>query len=247
MNIIGISDIHGSLLEPESFSEADVLCIAGDISPLKIQRNMPQMISWLRKDFVSWIESLPVKKVFLVAGNHDFVFERIDEDKNWRQEAIQSLNILSDKIVYLEDSSFEYNGKTFYGSPWVVGPAGWAFYDPSEKLDVIKETMPLDVDVAIFHQPLEYGGNGRVLQIPSWMIGSTLPTDLLKNDEYLHPSYGATTLDEIIEEKNPKLVLTGHVHSGNHNIVTLNNSMIVNVSILDEDYNRKYDPFKITL
>lgn len=247
MKIIGISDIHGLLLDPKNFPQGDVLCIAGDISPLKAQRNMPQMISWIRKRFITWAEKLPVDKIFLVAGNHDFVFETITEENNWRYEAIQSLNILSDKIKYLEDYSFTYKGKVFYGSPWVTGPAGWAFYDPTKKLDIIKETMQIGVDVAIFHQPLEYGGNGRVLQIPSWMVGSTMPSDVLKNDQNLHPSFGSIALDNIVEMKKPKLVLTGHVHSGNHELISFGNSMIANVSILDEDYKQKYQPFELNI
>lgn len=246
MKIVAISDTHGLLMK--NIPECDVLCIAGDISPLKAQRNMPQMISWLRKRFITWAEEIPAEKIILVAGNHDFVFETITEENNWRYEAIQSLNILSDKIKYLEDSSFTYKGKVFYGSPWVVGPANWAFYDPTKKLDIIKQTMPMGVDVAIFHQPLEFGGNGRVLQVPSWMIGATFPTEQLKDPNFLHPSYGSTALDDIVEQKRPKLVLTGHVHSGNHELISFgDNTMVANVSILDEDYKQRYQPFEMTL
>lgn len=241
MKIIGISDIHGLLMDVKSFPKGDVLCIAGDISPLKAQRNMPQMLSWLQKRFMPWIESLPCEKVFLVAGNHDFVFEH----KDFFWAAIDSIQE-SGKLIYLNDSYVTYNGKQFYGSPWVVGPKGWAFYDETQKLKMIDLSMPDDVDVAIFHQPLEYGGNGRVLQVPSWMIGSTFPTDFL-TDANLHPSYGSTALDNIVEMKKPKLVLTGHVHSGNHELVSFEDSMIANVSILDEDYKQKYQPFEITL
>lgn len=245
MKIVAISDTHGLLMQ--NIPECDVLCIAGDISPLKAQRNMPQMVSWLRKRFITWAEEVPAEKIILVAGNHDFVFETVTEENNWRLEAIQSLNILSDKIKYLEDSSFTYKGKVFYGSPWVIGPAGWAFYDPTKKLDIIKQTMPMGVDVAIFHQPMEWGSNGRVLQIPFWMIGQTYPSHML-TDEALHPSYGSTALDDIIEYKAPKLVLTGHVHSGNHELVSFgDNTMVANVSILDEDYKQKYSPFELTI
>ena len=240
MKIVAISDIHGLLLQ--HMPEGDVLCIAGDISPLKAQRNMPQMLSWLQKKFMPWIESLPYEKVFLVAGNHDFIFEH----KDFFLAAIDSIQE-SGKLVYLNDSYVTYNGKQFYGSPWVTGPAGWAFYDETKKLKMIDWSMPNDVDVAIFHQPLEIGGNGRVLQVPSWMVGATFPTDWLKDPNHLHPSYGSEALDKIIEEKQPKLVVTGHVHSGNHEIVNLNDTMVVNVSILDEDYKEKYSPFEITI
>jgi len=239
MKIIGISDMHGQLPDPGVFPEGDVLCIAGDISPLKAQRNPPQMISWLRKRFINWIEDLPIKKVFLVAGNHDFVFE----NPEFKEEAISSLNILSTKITYLEDSSAEYEGKVFYGSPWVIGPKGWAFYD--EDLDNIVKTMPIDADVCIFHQPLCFGNNGRVLQVPSWMIGKTISFPV--TDEFFHPDYGSAILDELAILRHPKIILTGHVHSGNHNISELFNTKIINVSILDEDYKIKYNPFEISI
>lgn len=241
MKIVAISDIHGLLLQ--HMPEGDVLCIAGDISPLKAQRNMPQMLSWLQKRFVPWIESLPYEKVFLVAGNHDFVFEH----KDFFSAAIDSIQE-SGKLIYLNNSYVAYNGKKFYGSPWVVGPRGWAFYDETQKLKMIELSMPTDVDVAIFHQPLEFGGNGRVLQVPSWMVGATYPTELLKDPNFLHPSYGSVALDKIVEEKKPKLVLTGHVHSGNHELISFgDNTMVANVSILDEDYKEKYQPFEITI
>lgn len=239
MKIIGISDMHGQLLNVNEFPEGDVLCIAGDISPLKVQRNMPGMISWLRKEFVTWIENLPVKKVFLVAGNHDFVFEH----DIYGAEAISSLNILSDKITYLEDSVYLYDNKLFYGSPWVIGPKGWAFYDT--ELNRIAESMPDDADVCIFHQPLHFGNNGRVQQTPSWMIGQTISFPI--TEEELHPSYGSTILDELVIQRHPGLVLTGHVHSGNHEIVNLSDTKVVNVSVLDEDYKPKYDPLVINI
>ena len=239
MKVIGISDMHGLLPDPRVFPEGDVLCVAGDISPLKAQRNLPQMISWLRKRFINWIEELPVKKVFLVAGNHDFVFE----NPEFKEEAIFSLNILSDKITYLEDSVYLYDNKLFYGSPWVIGPSGWAFYD--KELKNIVETMPMDADVCILHQPLHFGNNGRVLQVPSWMIGKTISFPI--TEEELHPSYGSTILDELAILRHPKLVLTGHVHSGNHNISKLFDTKIANVSVLDEDYKPKYDPFVIDI
>lgn len=237
MKIVGISDIHGLLLD--NIPECDVVCIAGDISPLKFQRNFPSMVPWLAKRFATWANELPCEKVIFVAGNHDFVFE----NKEFRDSAIAAATAF-DKIVYLENSTYKYKGKTFYGSPWVIGPSGWAFYDETKKLKMIENTIPGKVDVAIFHQPLEYGDNGRVLQVPSWMVGSTYPSELLKDPNFLHPSYGSTALDEIVEKKSPKLVMTGHVHSGNHEIVSLNDTMIVNVSILDEDYKKHYKPFE---
>ena len=49
MNIVGISDLHGQL-SGYTIPEADILCICGDISPLKFQFNIPSMDGWFKKD-----------------------------------------------------------------------------------------------------------------------------------------------------------------------------------------------------
>lgn len=69
MKTIAISDLHGLL--PEIVEPADIMFICGDISPLHIQFNKPEMWKWLTGEFMDWIIGLPVEKVYLVAGNHD--------------------------------------------------------------------------------------------------------------------------------------------------------------------------------
>ena len=44
MKIAGISDLHGYL---PNIEKSDILLIAGDISPLNIQFNKPEMKKWL--------------------------------------------------------------------------------------------------------------------------------------------------------------------------------------------------------
>lgn len=67
---IAISDLHGTL--PEIKEEADILLIAGDIMPLQIQRDMEESEIWFKDSFLPWADSLPIKYVVLVGGNHDF-------------------------------------------------------------------------------------------------------------------------------------------------------------------------------
>ena len=68
LRVAAISDLHGHF--PEMIEPADILLIAGDISPLEIQFNKPKMKKWLLTEFAYWINSLPVDKVFLIPGNH---------------------------------------------------------------------------------------------------------------------------------------------------------------------------------
>ena len=53
MKIIAISDLHGYL--PTIEEQADIMLIAGDISPLKIQGMKTLMKEWMEEEFVPWI------------------------------------------------------------------------------------------------------------------------------------------------------------------------------------------------
>ena len=80
MKIIAISDLHGNL--PEITEAADLLILGGDISPLNIESNLLLVEGWLSNVFSEWINSLPVEQVIMIAGNHDYWFERYGEDDN---------------------------------------------------------------------------------------------------------------------------------------------------------------------
>ena len=69
MRLIAISDLHGNL--PEIKEQADIMIIAGDISPLYIQGRKSDMTNWLKNEFIDWINSLNVETVYLIAGNHE--------------------------------------------------------------------------------------------------------------------------------------------------------------------------------
>ena len=69
MRLIAISDLHGNL--PEIKEQADIMIIAGDISPLYIQGRKSNMTNWLKNEFIDWINSLNVETVYLIAGNHE--------------------------------------------------------------------------------------------------------------------------------------------------------------------------------
>ena len=74
--ICALSDLHGHIGEVK-VKETDYLLIGGDIIPLEIQSTYGASIDWLENKFVPWIRKQPVlKKTIVIAGNHDFVFER---------------------------------------------------------------------------------------------------------------------------------------------------------------------------
>ena len=133
MKIVAISDMHG-LQEYVHINECDILCICGDIVPLKMQRNIPQSMSWFKKQFIPWCEKQPCKQIYLVAGNHDFFMENNDKELNEI--------LMGTKIIYLNNQSAEYldeeSGKTYsiWGSPLCHIFGNWAFmYSPEYELE----------------------------------------------------------------------------------------------------------------
>lgn len=246
MKIVAISDIHGYLPE---LPECDVVTISGDIIPLHIQRNYEESIAWLSGPFQTWALNLPCKKVILIAGNHDFVFERlwknVDLSSNWtmHRDSQQITNILfqqddyDNKIVYLQDSAYKYEGKTFYGTPWCPNLRNWAFYGTSDELSSRFNNIPYNTDVLLTHCPPKFGTQGKVLQKNNWNLGK---------------DFGCDELQKTIEttfafKENNTWVVSGHIHSGNHKVE--HNWMVkyVNVSIKDEDYEPTYKYFEFEI
>ena len=227
MKIVAISDMHG-LQEYVHINECDILCICGDIVPLKMQTNIPQSLSWLKKQFIPWCEKQPCKQIYLVAGNHDFVFERTPK--------INDL-FLGTKIIYLNNQSAEYldenTGKlyTLWGSPLChMFGRGWVFmYEPEYEKEQF-EKMPKNCDIVITHDA-PYGTSDICFE--SW------------RDNTKH--IGNPELAEVIKEKQPKLLLHGHLHSSNHECEMLGDTQVYNVSVVDERYEIKYKPLEIEL
>jgi Icc-related predicted phosphoesterase len=235
VKVVAMSDLHGYLPKPDALPKCDVVCIAGDIMPLDVQSDMVMSISWLLLDFKPWAESLNCDKVLFVAGNHDFVFQWIGPDKNRTgAEVMKKLfgqHKKNTKLVYLQDSSYEYKGKRFYGSPWIADLERWAFYKSEDDLRLRWDTLPKKCDVLITHMPPRYASCGMVLQ-PSWNYG---------ND------YGSQVLSEIVCCRDIKYHVFGHVHSGSHCETYANGTIMVNVSMKDEDYKVKYFPYEFEI
>lgn len=117
MKICGISDIHGNLLE--NIPECDVLCIAGDVITLNAQRNFDASEHWWKDRFVPWIIKLPCKKVLVIPGNHDIYLEHLYNEDKWEEFCDYMAMNTEGKLHFLIDQSFEYEGISFYGTPWI--------------------------------------------------------------------------------------------------------------------------------
>ena len=130
------SDTHGrhrDLIVPDG----DVFIHAGDIT--RFGGEIDDLI-----DFNEYIATLPHPHKIVIAGNHDFCFER-DNDR--------SRSILTN-ATYLEDDGLSIDGVTYYGSPWQPVFLDWAFN--LERGSALREKwamVPEDTDVLITHGP----------------------------------------------------------------------------------------------
>ena len=218
MKIVAISDLHG--LFPEMPKDPwDILCICGDIVPVRAQSNIPQCISWIKKEFIPWCESLPCEDVLLVAGNHDFVFE-----KTMHHELIQLF--AGTKIHYLENDPVEIMGKKFYGTPYCHQFGNWAFMRSDDNLESIFENIPEKVDILLTHDA-PWGTSDICMENVEWNK---------------HEHIGSVPLRDAILEKKPRVVLHGHLHSTDHNVELMQDIEVYNVSVVNEKYQLAFPP-----
>ena len=222
IRIAAISDLHGTL---PKIDECDLCLIAGDIIPLDIQNNRTSSIVWLFKTFLPWVNQLPCKEVFIVAGNHDRELE-----KNY--PVAKALEYLSDfKLTYLLNNCAEFvlgnEEIKVYGSPQCHKFGNWAFMHDESYLEGLYSKVPSDIDIWLTHDTPALG-NLDLLPPSKW------------NPESIHA--GGQSLAEAIQRIKPKYVFCGHLHTCKDKYLKLDNTEIYNVSILDNDYHISYEP-----
>ena len=58
---------------------------------------------------------------------------------------------------------------------------------------------------------------------------------------------GNTVLAEAIKLKQPKYYFCGHIHDGNHKVETIDNTLMANVSLLNDSYQISYEPLYLDI
>ncbi len=135
LRIVAISDTHGrhgDLCIPAG----DVLVHAGDISR---RGDLGEI-----EEFAAFVRELPHPHKLVIAGNHDWCFQR---------EPQRARELLAG-ATYLQDEGCRIAGFSFWGSPWQPWFMDWAFNLPRgaalrEKWAVI----PPAIDVLVTHTP----------------------------------------------------------------------------------------------
>ena len=234
MKIAVISDNHGFLpIYPspywEGIEECELLLICGDIIPLHIQFDMPKSKQWLVEEFKPWAASLPVEKVYFIAGNHDAFMERNDK-------TMHEIFSRFDKVTYLMHEHIDYlscqDSKVYriFGTPYCHIYGNWPFMRDEETLAYKFSQIPENVDILISHDA-PYGVSDICFQ--GWAADGS--------------HKGCPELRDAIIASKPKYNFHGHLHSANHGEELLGETKVYNTSILNEQYDLVYEPLIIRL
>lgn len=176
MRIVCISDTHGQH-EGLSVPDGDVLVHAGDFT-------LDSCGELSSARFNHWLGDLPHKRKVVIAGNHDFIFERRPD---WAPGLLTN-------ATYLCDSGCEIGGLKFWGSPITPRFMDWAFMrDRGADIRKHWDLIPDDTDVLITHGP------------PSHVLDTSY-----RGGDHL----GCTDLMESVEYIQPQLHVFGHIHGG---------------------------------
>ncbi len=161
--------------------------------------------------FCYWLSGLDQYKYkIFIAGNHDWGFQN-------HSKIVKDILDKYPNIIYLQDSSIEIEGIKIYGTPWQPTFYNWAFnLDRGDEIQEKWDLIPTDIDILVTHGPA-YGKCDFVYGSRGGNVGC-------KN-----------LLDTIVTKINPKVHVTGHIHSGYGELFS-NNIHFVNASTLNDQY-----------
>lgn len=227
MKLVFISDTHNRHKEIDVGS-GDIIFHCGDATG----RGQSGEI----EPFLKWYGSLNFAHKVMIAGNHDWGFER---DPERFEEMCKKYG-----VIYLNDSgtiikSFDTGENIkIWGSPVQPEFCNWAFnreiHDyPNAKHLPIKphwDIIPNDTDILLTHGPPH-----KILdKVPRF---SHISGDCER--------VGCPHLrDAVLNRVKPKIHAFGHIHE-QHGIEIIDNTHFLNVSQLDDRYKVSYKPVEI--
>ena len=203
MKVVAISDTHGQHNGLE-LPAGDMLIHAGDMSKRGYSKEV--------KQFLRWFGAQDFKYKILIAGNHDFFFEK-------KPEAV-IVAAIPENVIYLNDTNVVIEGIKIHGSPIQPWFYDWAFNrQRGEEIDKHWQLIPDDTDILITHGPA-YG-----------------KLDTLHNGELV----GCKMLAKRVEEVKPKKFIFGHIHEAHGELIE-NDVHYINASIVDIRYQLSNKP-----
>lgn len=235
VRVVILSDTHNRHRQVQ-VPECDLLIHCGDST----ERGTPAECF----SFENWFLELPVKHKVYIAGNHDFMYQKVHVEKfrEWN----------GTKMYYLEDSSVTIEGLKIYGTPWTPFFCDWAFNgleerppegysyrggpgkcEPDRQHPLLSERyalIPDDTQVLICHGP------PRIGELDLCPTGTNKPG-----------LYGSSELLKRINQLDKlKLGCFGHFHSG-YGVLRHHEKILVNAALMDESYTLCRQPIVIDL
>lgn len=221
--ILAVSDTHGMvnlgrIADKAIRTKADVLVMAGDIMPADIRVDQK---TYFREEFLGMAYRLNKRGIEVVAtpGNHDLFFREMGDLE-------YPAHVLCDREIMVK-------GVRFYCTPWVPYINGrWAYEVEDGRLLEKFADIPTGIDVLVSHTP-PAGGSFEDFDV-------SLQTRIGPRKHL-----GSVALLDAIYKKKPKVVVCGHIHSGDHALCRIMDTAIINCSLVDEHYHEAYKPAEI--
>lgn len=182
MRIIFISDTHG-LHEALELPEGDVLIHAGDIG---MKGTLDEIVN-----FNAWLGKQTHAHKIIIAGNHDFAFEK---NARLARKALSNGKYLQDNFAIVE-------GLKIYGSPWQPWFYDWAFnLERGAPLKKVWQMIPEDTDILVTHGPpfgiLDITSDGQSVGCKDLLERVRQIKPKVHAFGHIHPAYGALEIDE---------------------------------------------------
>lgn len=169
-------------------------------------------------DFLNWYTTLPFKYKILIAGNHDFYFERNEEE-------IKDLLKSYPNIIYLNDTGIRIDNILFWGSPVQPWFYDWAFNKRGSEILEHWDKIPKDVNVLITHGPIKG----------------------ILDENRQGDKVGCQFLSEKIKDfTDLKLHVCGHIHEG-YGRLENEKTIFINASLLNYKYYMTNTPIEVKI
>lgn len=209
-----ISDTHGKH-ERLRLPAGDVLLHAGDATKRGREAEV--------RDFMTWFGRQPHPHKVMVAGNHDFLFERDPQGAR---------ALIPDNVHYLENQAVEIHGLRIWGSPITPFFHNWAFnVHRGPDIAEVWADIPAELDILITHGP------------PLGILDRTMLGQRVGCEDLLHRLYDVP----------PRVHVFGHIHEDHGQVEgatvdrRLERCRFVNASTLNLRYQVAHDPVVVEL
>jgi len=209
MRFVMLSDTHGFF--DIDIPDGDVLIFAGDA--LAGRGTLASL-----SDFNERLGKLPHAYKLIIAGNHDFVF---DKNRHLCENILSNAKYLEHESYVIEDWIDPEHCRfiSLFASPY--HPKVWGKFElKREDLYAVWETVPNNVDILITHGPPK--------GIMDW-------TELGARGHDGGGHVGDQALLEAVHRIKPAAHIFGHIHEG-YGHSRIGNTHFFNVSICNVDY-----------